>query len=119
MMSASDVVTLGQKQRLFSRCVAMLLLEIERQGYECAIAWAYRPPEASILYAARKLGIPNSNHGKKLAIDLDLFKDGIYLARTEDHRLFGEFWERLHPLCRWGGRFQDGNHYSLAHEGVQ
>jgi hypothetical protein len=25
----------------------------------------------------------------------------------------GEFWEGLHPLCRWGGRFNDGNHYSI------
>jgi hypothetical protein len=25
----------------------------------------------------------------------------------------GEFWESLHPLCRWGGRFQDDNHLSI------
>ena len=63
----------------------------------------------------------------KLAIDLDLFKDGegfemgckVYLTKTEDHRKLGEFWESLHPLCRWGGRFGDGNHYSLEHGGVK
>ena len=27
-------------------------------------------------------------------------------------------WRKAYyPLCRWGGRFGDGNHYSLEHEG--
>lgn len=26
-------------------------------------------------------------------------------------------WEGMHPLCRWGGRFNDANHFSLEHEG--
>jgi hypothetical protein len=33
--------------------------------------------------------------------------------------LLGKYWKRQHPLCRWGGDFQDGNHYSLEHEGVK
>jgi hypothetical protein len=24
----------------------------------------------------------------------------------------------MHPDCRWGGRFNDGNHYSFEHNGV-
>lgn len=27
--------------------------------------------------------------------------------------------EMQHELCRWGGRFKDGNHYSLEHNGVK
>jgi hypothetical protein len=60
-----------------------------------------------------------SLHFEGLAEDIDLFKNGVYLDKTDDHRPFGEFWEGLHPDCRWGGRFSppDGNHYSVTSEG--
>ena len=51
--------------------------------------------------------------------DLNLFKDGVYLTSDKDHEPFGIYWESLHPLCRWGGRFKDGNHYSIEHQGVK
>lgn len=62
-------------------------------------------------------GIRNSVHGDKLAIDLNLFRNGAWLASTDDHRPLGEYWETLHPLCRWGGRWGDGNHYSVEFQG--
>lgn len=68
-------------------------------------------------------GIRNSLHGDGLAADFDLYRvaapgiPGSYLDKTEDHRPLGEWWEAQHQLCRWGGRFGDGNHYSLEHEG--
>jgi len=69
------------------------------------------------------VGRKDGCHPKKLAIDIDLFKSKagfkVYLTKTEDHRKLGEFWESLHPLCRWGGRFGDGNHYSIEHGGVK
>ena len=70
---------------------------------------------AAIARAGR--GIKNSLHTMRLAIDINLFKDGFYLPGTEDHKLFGEWWEKQHELCRWGGRFKDGNHYSVEHMG--
>lgn len=51
-----------------------------------------------------------SFHEKGLAIDLNLFKDGKYLTDTEDHNELGKYWEMLGGS--WGGRWQDGNHYS-------
>jgi hypothetical protein len=57
----------------------------------------------------------NSLHYDRLAIDLNLFKDGSYMLQTEDHRILGEFWESLGGS--WGGHFDDGNHYSLEHNG--
>ena len=59
----------------------------------------------------------NSLHWEGLALDIDLFKDGVYLTQTSDHEPFGIFWELLHPDARWGGRFQDGNHYSIEFDG--
>lgn len=70
-------------------------------------------------------GIKNSVHTLKLALDLLLFRDIDsdgdldYLTTTEAHRPLGEWWELQHPLCRWGGRFGDGNHYSLEYNGVK
>jgi hypothetical protein len=59
----------------------------------------------------------NSLHYEGLAVDIDLTKDGVYLSKTEDHQVFGEFWETLSHDCRWGGRFSDGNHYSITYQG--
>lgn len=62
-------------------------------------------------------GISNSLHTDRLAIDFNLFRNGVWLKTTEDHLPLGQFWEKLHPLCCWGGRFGDGNHYSITHQG--
>ncbi|MFA6972673.1 MAG: hypothetical protein WC208_14920 [Gallionella sp.] len=59
----------------------------------------------------------NSLHYEGLAVDIDLFKDGEYLFSGLEHKQFGEFWESLDPLCAWGGRFKDANHYSVAYGG--
>ncbi len=64
-------------------------------------------------------GLRKTAHGRRLAIDLNLFKNGIYLTKTEDWKELGEYWETLHSLCRWGGRFGDGNHLSMEFEGVK
>ena len=110
-------MTLGEKQRLFAGLVAKLLTRIYDKGYQVSLDWAYRPPEIAAYYADLGIGIRSSLHTVKLAVDLNLFKDGVWLRSTEDHRPFGEWWEQQHPLCAWGGRFNDGNHYSLTHEG--
>jgi hypothetical protein len=60
-------------------------------------------------------GKASSCHKIRLAIDLNLFKDGRFLSTTEDHRPLGEWWKSQGGS--WGGDFNDGNHYSLEHEG--
>jgi len=54
----------------------------------------------------------DSFHYKRLAIDLNLFYSGRYLTSTKAHQQLGEFWELLGGS--WGGRWQDGNHYSYG-----
>ena len=53
----------------------------------------------------------------RLAVDFNLFKDGKFLQSTDDHKELGEFWEALGGT--WGGRFDDGNHYSLKYRGLR
>jgi hypothetical protein len=80
----------------------------------------YRDPRVHGDLGVRKsYSHPSSAHKVKLAIDLNLFRDGEFCQLTEDHRALGEWWEQQHELCRWGGRFNDGNHYSLEHNGVK
>ena len=103
-------MTLREKQCKFTKMVAELILWAYEQGYEITLGDAYRSPSVSY-------GHPNSLHRKRLAIDLNLFKDGEYLTRTEDHKPLGRKWELMGGT--WGGRFNDGNHYSLEHEGMK
>jgi hypothetical protein len=140
-------LTLGQKQRVFARLVGTLLARIYEQGYECSLGEAMRSDEQAAINALGVQGradlsthleqVPQfhtvalavsnnvgggillSLHRDALAIDLNLFKDGKYLAGNEDHRPFGEWWCQQHELCRWGGNFKDGNHYSVTHNGRQ
>jgi len=112
-------MTLRQKQSLFARHVALLILQAEKMGYEVTFGEAWRTPEQAARNAASGSGIANSLHTERLAIDLNLFKNGHWLSSTEAHRPLGEWWEKQHSLARWGGRFTrpDGNHYSFTHGG--
>ena len=106
-------MTLGERQRLFGGLLGKFLVHIYESGYEVSVDWAYRPPEVAAYYAQIGVGIRNSLHIKKLAVDLNLFLDGKWLRDTEAHKGFGDWWEAQHPLCRWGGRWHDGNHYEV------
>ncbi len=105
---------LGDKQRVFTQLIGLLITEAYRLGYELTFGDAYRDDRCPY-------GHQNSLHRKRLAIDLNLFKNGVWLTKTEDHTELGVFWENLHPDCKWGGRFQkaDGNHYSYQHQGMK
>jgi hypothetical protein len=113
------MMTLGEKQRLFTRLVGKLIEFAYANGYELTFGDAYRSPEQAKLNAAAGKGIVNSLHCERLAIDLNLFRHGQYLTASEDYKPLGEFWETLGEDCAWGGRFSkpDGNHFSIKHAG--
>lgn len=113
-------MTLSEKQRLFVQLLPALINHAYSNGYELTLGDGYRDPRVfGLVGKKRGYGRARSNHKRRLAIDLNLFKDGEYLTDTADHRFLGEFWETLHPLCSWGGRFDDGNHYSLENNGMR
>lgn len=109
---------LGAKQELFAELMAEHMMWLLQEGY------AIRCGDFFASTGHRE----ESNHYLKLAADLNLFKDGEYLTRTMDHAKSGLRWEERHELCRWGGNWDkddhpgepgedDGNHYSLLHNG--
>lgn len=113
--------TLGQCQRRFLPMVAKLIDFAYAQGYELTAGELYRTPEQAALNAKTGAGIAHSLHTQRLAIDLQLFKDGTYLTDSGAYRSLGEFWETLDTDACWGGRFSkpDGNHFSLQFGGVK
>lgn len=134
--------TLSEKQRDFPLMVAALITWAYDAGFEVTFGEAYRSDEQAEINAlgpANRVhladlvatrftalasairnnpaggGIRNSLHGDRLAIDLNLFIAGHYQTQTEAYRPLGEKWEAMGGT--WGGRFGDGNHFSIAHEG--
>ncbi len=115
-------MTLGQKQRRFPPLLVKLFTRAYELGYEISLGEAWRPDSVAAENASSGKGIKNSLHGKRLAVDLNLFKNGVWLQRSSDHKELGEYWESLSTpelKCCWGGRFGDGNHYSIEHDGVR
>ena len=91
---------LGEQQRKFSLMLFTFGVWLYREGYEVTLGDAFATTGHK----------DNSFHYKRLAIDLNLFKDDVYLTETSDYEHIGLEWERLGGC--WGGRFDDGNHFS-------
>jgi len=110
-------MTLAEKQRAFAKLVGELIAFAYEAGYELSFGEAMRSKEEAERLAKAGLGIRNSLHCLRLAIDLNLFKDGKYLTRSEDYAELGAWWEKRGGA--WGGNFtkSDGNHFSLEHGG--
>lgn len=113
-------MTLGEKQRMFTRLAGLLIEYAYQNGYELTFGDAYRDPRVHGDVGVKKsYSSADSVHKQRLAVDLNLFRHGEYLASSEAHKPLGEYWKGLHPDCRWGGDFSspDGNHYSMTHGG--
>lgn len=96
--------------------IAQLICKGYELGYEITLGDAYRDPRVFGMMGVQKgYGQASSCHKLRLAIDLNLFKNGKFLETTEDHQELGDWWESIGGS--WGGRFNDANHYSLDHDG--
>jgi len=109
-------MTLSEQQRAFAKLLPRLIDQAHVLGFEVTLGEAYRSTEEAARLASRGKGIRRSLHTVRLAIDLCLFKNGVYLTRSEAYKPLGEWWELQHADAAWGGRFTrpDGNHFSLA-----
>ena len=106
-------MTLREQQSKFAKMAAELILKAYELGYEVTLGDAFRDPRLHGDFGVKKgYGAANSFHKKRLAIDLNLFKDGKFLGSSDYHKNIGEWWESKGGT--WGGRFKDANHYSLG-----
>ena len=97
-------MSLRKRQSEFVCMVADLIRFATLRGYELTFGDAW----------AKDGHREGSWHYKRLAIDLNLFWNGIYLTETSDHQELGEYWESKGGT--WGGRWNDGNHYSFGEQ---
>lgn len=115
-------LTLRQKQSLFARCLGELLQYATHRSYELTLGEAHvDTPRKTRAGRTVDDGVhmTNSLHYSRLAVDVNLFIDGKYISdgQHEAWTELGTLWEQLHHLCRWGGRFNDANHFSVTHGG--
>jgi hypothetical protein len=110
---------MSRLQEEFAQSVARLIQKAGALGYDVTFGEAWRSPGQAALNAAKGAGISNSLHTERLAIDLNLFKDGRYITDGEGHTDLGSWWKALGPMYRWGGDFakRDYNHYSISPDG--
>ena len=111
-------MSLGGEQRRFTFMVGLLIKWAYENGYELTFGDAYRDPRVFGRTGDKKgYGRSKSNHKLRLAVDFNLFIDGKFQTTTEAHEPLGIYWESLGGS--WGGRFNDGNHYSLENNGCR
>lgn len=99
-------LTLGQEQEAFSVQVAQLIQKAVELGFTVRLGEALRTAEQQALYfKAGKTKTMESNHLRKLAIDLNLIRDGQLATAAQIHTL-GKWWEDQEPRNRWGGSWR-------------
>ncbi len=100
-------MNLREARCTFSRLLIKLGLWLEEQGQEYAFDEGTNHQQRGHM--------EGSLHYSGCAQDILFYgKAGNYLIRTEDYKTAGLYWESLNLFCRWGGRFDDGNHFSFS-----
>jgi len=111
-------MTLGEKQELFSRMLPLLYQYAHFMGYSIRTGDAFRDKRLhGDIGIKMGYGHRNSCHKLKLAIDLNITKDGIYLTgipAQDAHNKIHDFWDLIGGAERID---HDLNHYSLEHQG--
>src|SRR6185312_8014783 len=92
-------------QQQFAQSVARLIQKAAELGYGVTLGEAWRSPEQAALNASHGTGIAHSLHTERLAIDLNLFKDGLYLTDSAPYVELGTWLKTFGPSYRFGGDF--------------
>jgi hypothetical protein len=113
-------VSVEALQETFAQDAAKLIQKAAELGYAVTLGPAYREPAQAAADAAAGSGIANSLHSERLAIDLNIFRAGVWLEDGADYADLGEWWCSLGPDHCWGQNFKgrkDGNHWSISPDG--
>ncbi len=109
---------------MFSKLAASLIQKAATLGYDITLGEAWRDPEEAKINAKKGTGIAGSLHCDRLAIDLELWRNGMWLTDSSSYKPLGDIWKSWSTpdyQCCWGGDFKkkDGNHFSIAHNGFE
>ena len=99
-------MTLGENQEKFMQDVEKLLSYLHQNDYSVRGGELERTQaQQEIYYNTGKSKTMNSNHLKRCAIDLHIFKAGKWLQTKQELQEIGNYWESLNSSNRWGGNF--------------
>ena len=98
---------LRQEQSLFAKDTYRLFGFIFENGYDITFGEVLRTEEQQAIYLKTgRSKTSNSMHLKKLAIDINIFKDGKLIEDNKELKIFGDYWQSLNELNRWGGSWR-------------
>ena len=126
---------LSDKQQIFTKNIAFLMLFSHFYGIDLTFGEAYRTRSQILLnyfgfkiirsgvlglklVKSRKLSKTlRSLHADRLAIDFNFFIDGELTYDHDKIKPLGDYWESLDPNNKWGGNFngfQDTPHFQMS-----
>ena len=114
-------MTYREKQSKFLLDMSKLIIWANENGYEVTSGEFERTSLMAEHY--KKIGKSNAGlnslHCKRMAADLNIYKDGKYLVSVEELKPIALYWESLDPLNSWGGtgtKLMDYPHFSRGEE---
>jgi len=126
---------LSEKQQIFTKNIAFLMLFAHYYGIDLTFGEAYRTRSQILLnyfgfkivrggvlglklVKSRKLSKTlRSLHADRMAIDFNFFIDGELTYDYNKIKPLGEYWEGLDPNNKWGGNFngfRDAPHFQMS-----
>jgi hypothetical protein len=95
------------EQNAFLMDFVKLLTWCEVKGWMLTGGELWRTEEQQRAYlAAGKTKTMQSNHLRRLAIDLNFFMNDVLVTDKAHLQEIGDYWESLSPENRWGGNFR-------------
>lgn len=99
-------MSLVVEQAAFLLDVCKLIQHATEQGWTITGGELFRTAEQQAIHVkAGRSKTMRSNHLRRLAIDLNFFRNGQLVWDKEQIAPLGAFWESLNPKNRWGGNF--------------
>ena len=110
------IKTLSDLQFEFSKNVVKLITWCERRFIKVTFGEVFRPEQMQKWYFDHGYTrTMNSQHMKRLAVDLNFFFKQRLCYDFDKIKPIGEYWKSLHEKNRWGGdwQFQDCDHFEM------
>ena len=108
-------MSLVNEQAAFLLDASRLIQKATQMGFVVTGGELYRTAEQQAIYVKNgRSKTMNSNHLKRLAIDLNVFKDGKLCFDIAVLKPLGDYWEQMNPKNSWGGNwsgFKDVPHF--------
>jgi len=109
-------MSLSGTQQEFSVCIAKLVIFADSINCGLTFGDAYRDPRVHGEFDKKEsYSAAKSVHKLRLAVDFNVFYKGEYITDSghDIYKVLGDYWKKQHELARWGGDFDDGNHFSF------